>query len=385
MVKYSNNFSWLKVTTITTCFFITTSLFPLSPLYGTELDLKKQQEMLSQQIKQNQSLLQSKKNEENKTYLELKAINNTLSKTSRQLKSTESQLYNLQQELIALEQELAKESETLENCKETLEERLIAIYQQGDVHILEVLFGSTTITDFLTRWDLLSRLTENNKNLISETQAKVTSIQEKQKAIEEKKQALATLKEHQNAQKRELAVASSRQQKLYSSVKSERAKLEQALNELEEQSRKIAEEIRRKTQGTTGQSLGTGTFTWPAPGYKRITSQYGMRYHPILKKRKLHTGMDIGAPKGANIVAADSGTVIQVGWNGGYGNTVMINHGNNKVTLYAHCSATLVSVGQTVQKGDVIAKVGSTGWSTGPHLHFEVRINGEPVNPTKYL
>lgn len=341
--------------------------------------------MLSQQIKQNQSLLQSKKNEENKTYLELKAINNTLSKTSRQLKSTESQLYNLQRELIALEQELAKESETLENCKETLEKRLIAIYQQGDVHILEVLFGSTTITDFLTRWDLLSRLTENNKNLICETQAKVTSIQEKQKAIEEKKQALATLKEHQNAQKRELAVASSRQQKLYSSVKSERAKLEQALNELEEQSRKIAEEIRRKTQGTTGQSLGTGTFTWPAPGYKRITSQYGMRYHPILKKRKLHTGMDIGAPKGANIVAADSGTVIQVGWNGGYGNTVMINHGNNKVTLYAHCSATLVSVGQTVQKGDVIAKVGSTGWSTGPHLHFEVRINGEPVNPTKYL
>lgn len=110
-----------------------------------------------------------------------------------------------------------------------------------------------------------------------------------------------------------------------------------------------------------------------------------MRFHPILKKNKMHTGMDIGAPKGANIVAAENGTVIQAGWNNAYGNMIVINHGGNLVTLYAHASKLLVSVGQQVTKGQVIAKVGSTGYSTGPHLHFEVRKNGDPVNPSSYL
>lgn len=372
---------FIKTTALSTCFFFASGLFA----YAADLDLQKQQNILEQQIQQNQNLLQAKKKEENKTYLELKTINNTLTKTSKKLKSTESQLSVLEQELAILEQELQQENESLSASKEVLEQRLVAIYQQGDIHFLEVVLGSTSFTDFLTRWDLLSRLTKNNKDLIKETEEKVNCIEKKQATVEQKKQTLDALKQNQNEQKRELAIASSRQQQIYKSVKSERAQIEQALNELEEQSRLIAAEIRRITQGTTGQSLGTGVFTWPAPGYSRITSPYGMRVHPILKKKKMHTGMDIGAPKGANIVAADSGTVIQVGWNGGYGNTVMINHGNNIVTLYAHASATLVSVGQTVEKGQTIAKVGSTGWSTGPHLHFEVRKNGDPVNPVPYL
>lgn len=371
----------IKTTALSTCFFLTSGLF----VYAADLDLQKQQNILEQQIQQNQSLLQAKKKEENKTYLELKTINNTLNKTSKKLKSTESQLAILQQELANLEKELQQENESLSVSKEVLEQRLVAIYQQGDIQFLEVILDSTSFTDFLTRWDLLSRLTKNNKELIKEAEDKIKAIEEKQAAIEKKKQTLAALKEDQNEQKRELAIASSRQQQIYSSIKSERAQIEQALNELEEQSRLIAAQIRKMTQGTSGQSLGTGTFIWPAPGYSRITSPYGMRVHPILKKKKLHTGMDIGAPKGANIVAADSGTVIQVGWNGGYGNTVMINHGNNIVTLYAHASATLVSVGQTVEQGQTIAKVGSTGWATGPHLHFEVRKNGDPVNPVPYL
>jgi len=141
--------------------------------------------------------------------------------------------------------------------------------------------------------------------------------------------------------------------------------------------------IRRMQSG--GAYIGTGTFTWPAPGYTRITSEYGMRYHPILKQNKLHTGMDIGAPQGAKVVAADDGKVITVTYNSAYGNMIIIDHGGGISTLYAHLSRFATTQGAMVKKGQTIGYVGSTGWSTGPHLHFEVRKNGTPVNPKSYL
>jgi murein DD-endopeptidase MepM/ murein hydrolase activator NlpD len=123
---------------------------------------------------------------------------------------------------------------------------------------------------------------------------------------------------------------------------------------------------------------------WPAPSSHNITSYYGNRFHPVLKKYKMHTGIDIGAPSGSSVIAANKGVVIVAGWQSGYGNTVIIDHGGGIATLYAHCSRLLVSTGQSVDSGSVIAKVGSTGLSTGPHLHFEVRKNGATVNPLQY-
>ena len=126
-------------------------------------------------------------------------------------------------------------------------------------------------------------------------------------------------------------------------------------------------------------------MAWPVPGYTRITSNYGMRTHPITGIYKLHTGVDLGAPMGANFIAANDGVVTKAGYNGAYGNMVIIDHGGGISTLYAHGSEILVTVGQTVKKGDNILKVGSTGYSTGAHAHFEVRVNGQPVNPLPYI
>lgn len=137
---------------------------------------------------------------------------------------------------------------------------------------------------------------------------------------------------------------------------------------------------------TDGKGLiPTGMFTWPIPGYTNITSHFGMRVHPITGVYKLHSGTDVGAPIGANFVAMADGTVTNASYNSSYGNMVMINHGNGIVTLYAHGSELLVKTNQVVEKGQAVLKVGSTGYSTGPHAHFEVRINGNFANPEVYF
>lgn len=350
-----------------------------------DINLQEQQSLLMQKIEESQNILNQKKQEERSALLELRALNNTISKTTNNLKSTENKLSSLEREMLTLEKELQECNKQISANTEALEKHLRIIYEQGDVHFLEVLLNSTSISDFLTRWDFLNTLANNNKELIKANEEKIQLMKIKQQLALQKQQSLAELKTDQNQKKKELAVASSRQQTVYNSLKSERAQAEAAVNELEEQSRQIAAEIRRQTGGDSGEYLGSGKLAWPTPGYTSITSKYGMRFHPILKRNKLHTGMDIGAPKGATIVAAENGTVMEVGMRGGYGRIVMINHGGNLVTLYAHTSQTLVNTGQQVKKGQAIAKVGSTGWSTGPHLHFEVRKNGNPVNPTSYL
>ena len=169
---------------------------------------------------------------------------------------------------------------------------------------------------------------------------------------------------------------------LRSQVASDNKALESEIDALNAEADRLVEEIRR-LQGD--QAYAGGTFAWPSASSTRVTSEFGMRFHPILKVNKLHTGIDIGAAAGTKVLAANSGTVIKAGWNNSYGNVVMVDHGGGIVTLYAHNSKLLVSEGDVVARGQEIALVGSTGMSTGAHIHFEVRVNGEYQNPRNWL
>lgn len=357
----------------------------IMPLTVAGIDLQQRQELLQQEIKETESLLYQKKQEESKALQELRHLNSVLTSAEKQLKNTDKILTNTEKEILALEKEIEESESNLAANTELLQQRLKSMYMEGDVQMLEVLFDAASITDFLTRWDLFERIAENDSQLIEGIKKALAKSREQKRIAESKKMSLASLKEEQGIRRQEIAVASSRQKVVLQQVQSEKASVEKALDDLEAESNKIAQEIRKLTGGSSSSGLGTGVMTWPAPGYSRITSKYGWRRHPILRTNRLHTGMDIGAPMSSKVVAADNGKVIETGWRGGYGRVVIIDHGNNTVTLYAHLSASLVNVNDVVNKGDTIAKVGSTGWSTGPHLHFEVRKNGDTVDPAGYV
>jgi len=360
---------------------LVTSTFSLAAV--SESDLIKQQELLEQQMLQKEQELTRKQNEQTKALGELRSINSVLGSAEKKLKTTASKLATTLQELDQLTVELNIEEENLSSNMNLLSSRVNTMYEQGNVHFLEVLLSSTSITDFLTRWDLMSRLAKMDMELIDVVKDEIKVTQDKKNQVLVKKDTLLKLQDEENTQREELRIASSRQNELYKNISSEKKQIESALEDLEKESQKIEEELLRLNPNT--QYMGSGKYTWPTPGYSRITSAYGMRRHPILKTNRMHTGVDIGAPYGATIVSVDHGQVVKVDWYGGYGRVVMVDHGRGIVTMYAHTSAALVNVGDAVRKGQAIAKIGTTGWSTGPHLHFEVRINGKYANPMNYI
>ena len=170
-----------------------------------------------------------------------------------------------------------------------------------------------------------------------------------------------------------------------SKLSTEEQELQAKIDEYNNQVASIEAEIKLLALNSISEDYIGGAMIWPVPGYTSITSEYGMRVHPITGAYKLHTGVDIGAPLGANFVAAANGIVSKATFNAAYGNMVIIDHGGGVQTLYAHGSEILVQVGQTVEAGTPILKGGSTGYSTGPHAHFEIRIDGQTINPLDYL
>lgn len=286
-----------------------------------------------------------------------------------------------------IEREIAQREKKLEDHRRRLRSRLVAVYKAGPVCYVALVLGAENFGDLVGRYHLANRLMERDRKICAAIMEEIREITQKKKTLEDSRVELSSLRKEVERKIAQIRGEHAKQTALLSKVRSERGLYLQALLELEETSRRIERMLARRyrRQGRRVAHLGLfpsfGSFLRPVRG--RIVSRFGYRRHPILGGIRFHAGVDITAPAGTPVRAARDGVVIFAGWLGGYGKCVIIDHEDGYSTLYAHCSSICVSRGQRVSRSQVVAKVGSTGLSTGPHLHFEVRRRGRPINPLR--
>ena len=352
--------------------------------YASNLDeLQKQQKDVQQQIKNTKNQINEIESRTKDVSRQIEELDRQLSQATVELEKVEKELSNLENQIVRTAEELEEAELKLEERKDSFNKRIRIMYMNGNLGFLEILLSSENIKDFLSRQEIVESIAEHDRELIRFMKEQRDTIDAKKVELEAQKPSVEATRAKLESRRKDLEQASRQKEELMGRLALDRKALESEVDKLNDLAKKIESEI-VKLQRNTGPYSG-GKMGWPVPGYNMITSKFGYRIHPILKTKKLHTGIDIGVPMGGNIVAASDGVVIYSGALGGYGNTVMIDHGGGIVTLYAHNSRLLVREGAQVKRGDLIAKAGSTGMSTGPHLHFEVRKNGVYQDPLTWL
>lgn len=345
-------------------------------------DLQKQQDALNKQIN-------SAKTEKDKQLAVKKQLDNKISISQQQINLLTKRMNLLAEDIATKEQEIAVLEAETDQTYEVYKSRLRAMYMSGNQTILGAVLGAESFGDFLTRAEVLRRVSKHDQTVLDLLKAQKEQLDQiKAELEEEKKQQEAdkaqveSLKKELNGQ---LAQTNSKIQDISALEKEYLANKDKLKKEMDEVQSEI-NEIYKALGGSSGEYVG-GRMGWPVPGYTYISSYYGWRFGGT----DYHTGIDIagGGINGKAIVASNSGTVVHVTLSytpgRGYGKYLIIDHGGGRSTLYGHTSAINVSVGERVAKGERIASVGSTGWSTGPHLHFEIRENGKHTNPLPYL
>lgn len=305
----------------------------------------------------------------------LQSLEGALEHTTERLTSTIS----TQQRTAA---ELQAATKKLESTRIQVAKRLRWMYVHGDASLIDAIVGSESIGQLASRSFLLQRIANADRELFDRFKTEQREVSIKKAHIDRLVVEIAGLKRDQEIQHSSLKEVKGEKASLLSHLKERQEDLEKLVRQLDAEEASIEARIRAYQTSRRGpKALPPFTGRLGRPVNAGITSGFGVRFHPILKRQRMHTGVDFGASGGAPIYAAADGIVITATYLNGYGNTVMIDHGGNLSTLYGHCSRLMVGSGQAVKKGQVIAAVGSTGLSTGPHLHFEVRISGRPVNP----
>ncbi|MBQ7935998.1 MAG: peptidoglycan DD-metalloendopeptidase family protein, partial [Clostridia bacterium] len=306
--------------------------------------------------------------------------------------NTEAELLNdivdtLSSELEESEEALEEAESVLDENTELAKSRIRAMYELGSTSYLNIILGSKSLHDFITRVELVKQMTAYDQQVIDALKETKTTIEEETKAIKEKKDAQQKALDSLESNVASLKKKQSQSSSLIETFNAKTAENIKAIEAAERAEAELQAEIRQALANSSNENFVGGQFLWPIPGYYTITSPFGYRTHPTTGVYKLHTGVDIAGSKisGKPILAANSGKVIKAGYNRGYGNYVVIDHGGGYSTLYGHASSLAVSAGQSVTRGDTIAYVGTTGYSTGYHLHFEIIENGEYKDPLSYF
>lgn len=352
-------------------------------------ELMQKQEATQRKLEETQSQINQAKAQRQITAQTIAALDREINTTQSALNKVEEKIKELDEKISDTEKELSTNTEAFEKRKELLKARLKAIYMNCSFSYVDILVEARDFSEFISRMKLIDYVLTHDKNLISSMEEQLKTIKQKKAELEEQKNSREQEKASRIEKIRSLDNSRAAKDEYIKRLNSDIKELEAMEDRLLEESQQIAERIRGITD--KDRKYSNGQMTWPAPsvGKSAISSHFGMRHHPILNTIRMHTGVDIAVGHGKDIVAANKGKVIFTGYETGYGNYVIIDHGvkdgSSITTLYAHASKILVSVGQEVEAGDVIAKVGSTGYATGPHLHFEVRKDGTPVSPKDYL
>lgn len=335
------------------------------------------------QRKQAERKLRQVKQEQEEVTGDLRESGRRLASTEAGVRRTQARLRWTQNSLDQARAKLAAINTQLDQQTDLLWKRIELFYKQGSVGYVEVVLGASDFDQFVDRTVLVRSIAEEDLRLKQGIENNKHQQEALNREIARKVKSLQSLKADYQEQAQDLRVQQSRQEKLLASVKTERAKQEAAYQAIVDTERQI-EKMLWRLNGGPGRAGGpvrhlAGGFILPCNG--RLTSPFGWRIHPVLGTRRFHDGQDIAAPSGTTIRAAAAGTVVHAGWLGAYGNAVMVDHGGGYTTMYGHCSSLLVGVGQKVTQGQPIARVGSTGLSTGAHCHFSVYVNGVAVNP----
>ncbi len=350
----------------------------------SDLDkLKEKKQSTEKQMKDVKSQIESLKRQTNDVNAQIEELDKQIETAARELDEVEKELSRLNAEIKKTVAELEEAEKNIKEKEGVFNDRLRVMYKKGNVGFLEVLLSSADIGDLLARREMIQAIVDHDVELIRYMKEQRDIINKKNMELKAQRSSVEITKSELENKKNNLEMASRAKELFMKDLEKDLKKAEAEYDKLNQLAKEIESEIVRR-QKVTGPYTG-GTMGWPVPGYSRISSYFGYRVHPIYKVKKLHTGIDIPAPTGTSVVAASDGVVIYSGTLGSYGKVIMIDHGGGIVTLYAHNSYLSVSEGQKVKRGDVISKIGSTGASTGPHCHFEVRKNGQYVDPLPWL
>ncbi len=349
-------------------------------------ELQQAQEEVEEKINRYKNIIQTTQKEITSVSSEMASLDQRIRAREIEIEALETTIAEKMDLIASLEEDIVMAELGFIDRQKTMQARLRAIYENKDVSFLDVMVDATDMTDFLVRFELLTRLAGGDINMLDDLDAQRKELESMKLSLVADQMALQDTKGELESSQASLSSAKNSKESLQEKLLSEKALAQKALDE-EEQSNKEIEKLIKDyiaSQANKGVYEG-GKFSWPTPGNSRITSQYGWRIHPITKTKSMHTGIDIAAPRNAAIVAVAGGKVIYAAWYGAYGNCTIIDHGGGLTSMYGHQNKLGVKEGEIVLKGDQIGYVGTTGLSTGNHLHFEVRLQGNHTTPWPYL